>query len=276
MYASQRILERDPRRRGHKASSAMESTGGSQAPAGAWGRIPRTSCACGGGCPKCSASIESHPRAARYARDGDAPSADAAQPVAEPAAAPAFRDCSERNTGITDANERLETARQRAREFVGAARRALGAAPAAGTTYATALARHFIAPTEANRTTIEGTYQQVQNALVVRNFICNSENICGAEQAFWLPADDLIHVCRPFWPISPTCRAIILVHEAVHDVGISIAGTHAPTRGSASYPAGNVDPPAGETTAGRMDNPDAYAFFAAHIWRDTDTGRTCF
>ncbi|MCY1506673.1 hypothetical protein D9M68_409270 [compost metagenome] len=29
----------------------------------------------------------------------------------------------------------------------------------------------------------------------------------------------------------------------------------------------------GQTTAGGMDNPDAYAFFGAHIWRDTDTGR---
>jgi hypothetical protein len=25
-----------------------------------------------------------------------------------------------------------------------------------------------------------------------------------------------------------------------------------------------------------MDNPDAYAFFAAHIWRNTDSGRSCF
>ena len=29
----------------------------------------------------------------------------------------------------------------------------------------------------------------------------------------------------------------------------------------------------GQTTVGSMDNPDAYAFFGAHIWRDTDTGR---
>ena len=41
-----------------------------------------------------------------------APVADEAQALAEPAATPAYRDCSERITGITDANERLETARR--------------------------------------------------------------------------------------------------------------------------------------------------------------------
>ncbi|MBT8768516.1 M35 family metallopeptidase [Metapseudomonas boanensis] len=238
-------------------------------------RFSRSPCACGGSCPTCSA--EQNPLGARAARDGDvAPVADEAAPAAEPAAAPAFRDCTEGITGITDANERLETARQRAREFVGAARRALGAAPAAGTTYATALGRHFIAPTDANRATIEDTYRQILGTLVPRNYICNSQNICGTEQAFWIESDDLVHVCRPFWELSPTCRAIILIHEGAHDVGIGVAGAHPPNRGDAQYPAGNVAPPAGETTAGRMDNPDAYAFFGAHIWRDTDTGRTCF
>jgi hypothetical protein len=189
---------------------------------------------------------------------------------------PHYRDCTAAITGVADADERLETARNRAREYVGAARRALAAAPAAGTTYATALNRHFIAPTAAQRATIEDTFRQIAGTLVVGNYICNSNNICGAEQAFWIPDDELVHVCRPFWPLSPTCRSIILIHEGAHDVGISIAGAHAPNRGSAQYPAGNVAPPAGQTTAARMDNPDAYAFFAAHLWRDGDTGRTCF
>lgn len=251
-----------------------------RAPAQAAGdtrRFARSSCACGGSCPTCASTAERRPMGQRAARDGqDAAPPDAAVPAAEPAAAPAYRDCSERITGIPDANERLETARQRAREYVGAARRALGAAPAAGTTYETALGRHFIAPTDAQRATIEGTYRSILGTLVVRNYICNSENICEGEQAFWIADDDLVHVCRPFWGLSPTCRAIILIHEGAHDIGIGVGGTHPPNRGDAEYPAGNVDPPAGETTAGRMDNPDAYAFFAAHIWRDTDTGRTCF
>lgn len=270
-------LQEASSQRARRKGGAMpaRATSGPPQPAVAQRRFSRSPCACGGGCPTCSA--ERRPIGQRAARDGaDVAAADAAAPATAPAAAaPAFRDCTEGITGITDANERLETARQRAREFVGAARRVLGAAPAAGTTYETALGRHFIAPTDANRATIEDTYRQILGTLVVRNYICNSQNICEGEQAFWIPDDDLVHVCRPFWELSPTCRAIILIHEGAHDIGIGV-GAHPPNRGEAQYPTGNVAPPAGETTAGRMDNPDAYAFFAAHIWRDTDTSRTCF
>ena len=193
-------------------------------------------------------------------------------------AVPAFRDCTPAITGIADSNERLEAARLRARDFVDVARAALAAAPAAGTNYAVALNRHFIAPNAADRAAIEANYQQIMGTLVVGNYICNSQNICGTEQAFWLGDDDLVHVCRPFWAddLGVTCRAIILIHEGAHDVGVDAAIAHPPNRGSANYPAGNVAPPAGETTAGRMTNPDAFAFFAAHIWRSGDTGRTCF
>lgn len=242
-----------------------------------FGRRARSSCACGGGCPKCSEEQAGGSSARRAARaGGDTAAPDAAAPVAAPAATPAYRDCSATITGISDANERLETARQRAREFVGAARRTLGAAPAAGTVYETALGRHFITPTDADRTAIEATYRQILGTLVVRNYICNSNNICEGEQAFWIESDDLVHVCRPFWELSPTCRAIILIHEGAHDIGVGVGGTHPPNRGDPEYPAGNTAPPATETTAGRMDNPDAFAFFAAHVWRSTDTGRTCF
>lgn len=286
MFTSQQDPRADPRRRlraAPPASTARHDPPG--APPGAFRRLARSGCACGGGCPGC-ASQAAGPAApaatsARHARDGG----DAADVVAPPQDAvpaqaadptPAFRDCSERITGIPDANERLETARGRAREFVGAARRTLAAAPAAGTVYDTALGRHFIAPSAAERTTIEANYGQILNTLVVGNYICNSNNICGAEQAFWIQADDLVHVCRPFWELSPTCRAIILIHEGAHDIGVGIGANHPPNRGSADFPAGNVAPPAGQTTAARIDNPDAYAFFAAHIWRNTDTSRTCF
>lgn len=192
-------------------------------------------------------------------------------------AAPGYRDCSLAITGIADANDLLEAARLRAREYVGAARRALVNAPAPGSTYETALNRHFIAPAAAERAAIRDTYGQTLGTLRVDNYICNSQNICGTEQAFWIPDDELVHVCRPFWNLDRTCGAIVLIHEGAHDVGVdaAIAG-HPPNRGSADYPAGNIAPPAGQTTAARMTNPDAYAFFAAHIWRGTDTGRTCF
>ena len=197
------------------------------------------------------------------------------QPAAP--AVPAYRDCTAAITGVADPNDRLEAARLRAREFVGAAIRVLGAAPAAGSTYATALDRHFIGPTDAQRATILANFQQIRGTLRVGNYICNSNNICGTEQAFWIQADDLVHVCPPFWELDRTCGAIVLVHEGGHDIGVdaAVAG-HPPNRGDAAYPAGNTAPPVGQTTAQRIQNPDAYAFFAAHLWRGTDTSRTCY
>jgi hypothetical protein len=192
--------------------------------------------------------------------------------------APTFRDCTVTIAGRADANDILDAARRRARSFVFAARRALGAAPAAGTTYATAAQRHFVGPTAAQRTAIRARYQGILNNLRPANFICNTGRICDArDQAFWIPQDDLIHVCPDFWTVNRTCQAIILIHEAAHDSGVDAgAGAHAPNRGEAAYPTGNVAAPVGQTTAIRMGNADAYGFFAAHIWRNTDTGRSCF
>jgi hypothetical protein len=197
--------------------------------------------------------------------------------VAREEAPPHYRDCVPSVTGVDDADERLEEGRQRARGFVGAARRALANAPTAGSTYETALNRHFATPTAAERATILANFDQIAATLRVNNYICNSQNICGTEQAFWIASDDLVHVCRPFWTLDTTCRAIVLIHEGAHDIGVdaAIAG-HTDNRGDATYPAGNRAAPAGETAAGRIQNPDAYAFFAAHIWRGTDTSRTCF
>ena len=191
------------------------------------------------------------------------------------AASPHYRDCVPAVTGVPNADELLENGRQRALEFVGAALSRLAAAPAAGSTYETALNRHFATPSAADRATILANFGQILRTLRVDNYICNSQNICAGEQAFWIADDDLVHVCRPFWTLSITCRAIILIHEGAHDVGLG-TGAHPPNRGSAAYPTGNAAAPAGETPAGRMDNPDAYAFFAAHVFRDTDTGLTCF
>jgi hypothetical protein len=187
---------------------------------------------------------------------------------------PRFTNCNRNQSA------RVETARDRANDYVDVAISRVRRAPRSGTTYATALNRHFISPTLAQRVGIQANYRQIRAELRRRNnFICDPTNATcgGATQAFWDPADDLVHICNRFWDFGPTCRAIILIHEAAHDIGIDAApGPHTPNRGSAQYPAGNNPPPAGQTTAGRMSMPDVYAFFAAHVWRATDTSSTCF
>src|SRR5262245_52308472 len=90
---------------------------------------------------------------------------------------PQYRDCTEDITGITDANEQLEAARQRARDFVDVTIPALGKTPAAGSILETALARHFVSPTDAQRAGIRDTYRDILKTLVVRNYICNRQNI---------------------------------------------------------------------------------------------------
>jgi len=200
-------------------------------------------------------------------------------------AVPTYRDCTPGITLDPNANLKLENARQRAIKYIDAARTVLSNAPAPGSIYEIALNRHFVSPTAADRATINDHYGDIRNTLRVGNYICNTPRICGTEQAGWggltVFNDDLIHICRTFFDpkLDITCRAIILIHEGAHDERINtlLAGEmHAPNRGSADYPPGNRAPPAGVTTADRMDNPDAYAFFAAHIWRNTDTGRSCF
>jgi len=191
-------------------------------------------------------------------------------------AAPSYRDCTQNITGISDANEKLEAARIRARDFVDVAIAALGKTPASGSSAATALARHFINPTATQRETIRENYRQILHALHVTNFICNTAGMCGQFQAFWLPDDDLLHVCPRFWRLDRTCQAIVLIHEAAHDIGVDAGLTgHPMNRGTATYPAGNDPPPDGETAANRIVNPDAYGFYGAHIWRETDTGSRC-
>ena len=200
-------------------------------------------------------------------------------------AVPTYRDCTRGITLDPNANLKLENARQRAIKYIDAARTVLSNAPAPGSIYEIALNRHFVAPTAADRATINDHYGDIRNTLRVGNYICNTPRICGTEQAGWggltVFNDDLIHICRTFFDskLDINCRAIILIHEGAHDERINtlLAGeNHAPNRGSADYPPGNTAPPAGVTTADRMDNPDAYAFFAAHIWRNTDSGRSCF
>ncbi len=207
--------------------------------------------------------------------------------VAPPAPAPKYTRCSEARSEI------IEAARQRAIDYVQVTIRALTAEPKANTKYGRALLRHFVLGTPTPgvvgimfdtmmRMLIQTNFRNILTELHRRrNFRCDFANAdcSGTTQAFWDPADDLIHICQPFFSNSfgLTCRAIILIHECAHDVGVDAApGPHTPNRGEAAYPTGNVPAPAGQTAVGRINVPDAYAFFAAHIWRDTDTGRSCF
>jgi hypothetical protein len=216
-------------------------------------------------------------------------------------AVPTYRDCTPGITLDPNANLKLENARLRAITFINAATTALSNAPDPGSLYEIALNRHFVAPTAADRATIAAKYREILPTLKVQNYICNTPNICAINHyAAWGGLatswnDDLIHVCRAFFDptLVTNCRAIILIHEGAHDEGIDAivgvaggggVGDHAPYRGQdpdaagprpISYPFGNTAPPAGETTANRMDNPSAYGYFAAHIWRNTDTAHYC-
>lgn len=191
------------------------------------------------------------------------------------AATPNFPNCTAAVTGVSNANEKIESARIRARDFVQAAIKELGKTPVSGSVLAVALARHFISPTASERASIRDTYRAMLPAFRVANFTCDIQAACGVRLAQWDPVDDLIHVCPTFFQQNLNCRAIILVHEAAHDAGISVTGNEPFSRGSASYPTGNQPPPEGMTTAERMNNPEAFGFFAAHVARETDTGFDC-
>jgi hypothetical protein len=62
-----------------------------------------------------------------------------------------------------------------------------------------------------------------------------------------------------------------LIHEAAHLIGLGLGTPHPPYRGGDDYPFGGRAPKAGQTTAKRMDNPDAYGYFAMHVWREIDS-----
>ncbi len=78
-------------------------------------------------------------------------------------------------------------------------------------------------------------------------------------------------LCFNFWMLNRNCKAITLIHEAAHAAGFGMTAKHPPYRGSAEYPWGAGKPSKDQTTAIRTDNPDAYAYFAAHVWRELDS-----
>jgi hypothetical protein len=192
---------------------------------------------------------------------------------------PTFDQCAA--TGVPNINLKIENGRQRAIDFVQVAIRALGRAPtraAADKNYRAALKVHFGDADAAARTKIIEKYRSVLATLKApASITCASspdhKERCEKKASlfgFVIPGTDTIIVCPNIADESITCRAIGLIHEALHIHGIGAGSTHPPYRGTPPYPAPGPMP-AGESLTTRIDNPDVYAYFAAHIWREVDS-----
>jgi hypothetical protein len=204
------------------------------------------------------------------------------QPAPKPVT---FPGCTEENTLVANPNLQLATAVKFAADLVDAAIGAIGRNDTTNETYRTALARHFLNPTLSQRKELFRSFRRVWFHLKPENFACASStkelDECAkvTNEGFDLAFTPTIQgvgvgasvLCPAFWEDRLPCRAITLIHESAHARGIGNGGTHPPNRGSAPYPSLGGAPPAAQTAALRMDNPDAYAFFAAHIGRETDT-----
>ena len=189
-------------------------------------------------------------------------------------AAPQFGSCGPAVTGVRNAPAAIEEGRQRAIQYVQAARTVLTAAPRRGTDLRDGAEAPLHRPERRAARDDPCLLRPDPVRAAPGEFVCEGDrNRCGSFQAGWLEEDDMIHICRPFFPLNTTCRAIVLVHEAAHDADVDAAETgHPPYRGWSTYPVGAEAPVVPVTTRERMANPDAYAYFAAHVWRDTDTG----
>jgi hypothetical protein len=196
-----------------------------------------------------------------------------------------FAGCTPAATMVDDPTAQLATALTFAQDLVDAAAAAIERNDKSAN-YQTALARHFINPTFEELKTIHRSLRLILGVLKnPENFGCAAgdkdldecEKITteGFDEAF-TPLIRGVGVgpslmCAVFFFEPLPCRALTLIHEVAHRIGIGDGGTHPPNRGSAEYPSLAGAPPSGQTTALRMDNPDAYANFAAQIGRETDT-----
>jgi hypothetical protein len=201
-----------------------------------------------------------------------------------PKAPPTFSGCTTDNTLTDKPNQQLATALTFAGDLVDAAIGAVGRNDKSET-YRIALARHFITPAFSDLKEIFRSFRRIWFHLKPENFACAASDIeleeCekvtqgGFDLAFTRTVTGIgvgpSVLCPAFWFDRLPCRAITLIHEAAHAVGIGNGSPHPPNRGSANYPSLAAVQPAGQTAALRMDNPDAYAHFAAHIGRETDT-----
>jgi hypothetical protein len=193
----------------------------------------------------------------------------------------AYEDCSEATTNEKNWKPILDHALKRADDFVDAALCALARDPAtepASSAYPLALQRHFLDASFALRKTLLGNFIKIRNQLKPEKIRCvktdADQATCLSEKglagAFATSGQDWL--CPTFWSyINRNCMAECLIHEAAHLIGLGLATPHPPYRGGADYPFGDTPPKAGQTAAKRMDNPDAYGYFAMHVWREIDS-----
>ena len=193
----------------------------------------------------------------------------------------AYEDCSEATTGEKNWKPILDHALKRADDFVDAALCALARDPAtepATSAYPLALQRHFLGSSFALRKALLANFLKIRDELKPEKIRCvktDDDPTCLSEKglagAFATGGQDWL--CRTFWSyINRNCMAECLIHEAAHLIGLGLATPHPPYRGrTGDYPFGATPPPAGQTTAKRMDNPDAYGYFAMHVWREIDS-----
>lgn len=204
------------------------------------------------------------------------------KPKTEPA--PTFHGCTSDTALSPKPNEELEVIRRFAADLVDAALLALEKNDDSDE-YRAALATHFVAPTFADRKTLHGIFRMIWFHLKPENISCAStkkdRDYCdsspdGRIMAGFTPTDThQATLCSSFWSQSFACRAITLIHEAAHGIGVGNGSVHPPYRGTPGYPGlGGLN--AGSTTAERMDNPDAFAYFAAQMGRQTDTACVVF
>lgn len=194
----------------------------------------------------------------------------------------AYKDCTEATTTITSPQRELAPALARARAFVDGAICVLDRDPAGeskDSSYRIAQERHFLGPTKALRMGLKNNFQAILEKLIPQNVRCAAAD---ADQTYCASSIDASHMaafmrggesflCYNFWALNRNCKAITLVHEAAHAAGFGMTAKHPPYRGSAEYPLGGAPAGKGETAAVRSGNPDAYGYFAAHVWRDIDT-----
>jgi hypothetical protein len=191
-----------------------------------------------------------------------------------------YEGCNSSTTTEEKWNEQLDNALIRARCYADVAIAALNRDPAdelPNSPYLTALERHFLNPSKGQRMAIRFNFIRLRDELKASKIRCAATD---ADKDFCLSAEEgLISafaregqdwLCFGFWMEDRNCKAMTLIHEAAHIIGLGDAA-HPPYRGSDEYPFGGGKPKTGQTTTLRMDNPDAYGYFGSHIWREIDS-----
>jgi hypothetical protein len=196
-----------------------------------------------------------------------------------------FKDCNKETTFRNGAYEELVQTLDRAKDFLDVAISKLEwdyTKYKIGASYRVAMARHFINPDTTEREKIRSNLRSMRGKLNPKVIRCtlSEEDVSycysiksGIMGAFY--KNNEIYLCPNFWMQNRNCRAIILIHEAAHAIGLGIS-VHPPYRGSVSYPYGSTVPVPAQEASIRIENPEAYAFFAAHIWREIDTSCIAF